>query len=277
MIKRLCGLLLSVAARRWPARLRDEMLTEWRAELHATPGTLRRWRYAASLATSRPHRQPALVAAPGRNPAHAVLSFLLIAGLPAAYLPFAVSWTSAYSVDTIAWQTWAAAASIVAAVVLGLGCARLTTGVTQLIRPTFVPLWTIGIALAVLLVWPLAEGRLPDRATVIDLSCWALSAVVLCTLAARVALSGRAVLSWAVVVVAGAVAFWFANMHNHLSHFSALGMEYFFDGRFLTAYVFVVAVQPLLHVNVFLLVYTHHLVRRHRPAEKAVPSQPATA
>ena len=93
MIKRLCRAFLTAAARRWPDYLRDEMLAEWRAELHAMPGTARRLRYAASLAASRPHREPAVVVRPGRNFAHAVLSLVLIAGLPMLYAQLALGWT----------------------------------------------------------------------------------------------------------------------------------------------------------------------------------------
>jgi len=273
MTRRLCHALLTSAARRWPAELRGEMLAEWRAELYAMPGTARRLRYAASLATSRPHREPALVVSPGRNLAHLVLSLVLLAGLPAVYLPLAIGWTSAYWPGSIPGQEWAAAGGIVGAVVLGIICARVTTGVTQLIRPAFVPLWTIGIAYAMLLAWPFLEGHLPYRSDLIDQSCWALSAVVLCVLAGRVARGGKVVLSWGIVVIAVAVSFWFSIMHNNLSHFDALGMETFFDGEFLPAYLFVVGRHTFLHVTFFLLVYAHHVVRRHRAAEDQLIAQ----
>jgi len=49
--------LLSVAARRWPVELRDEMRAEWLAELHvlaSPPQPVRMLRFAASLALTRP-------------------------------------------------------------------------------------------------------------------------------------------------------------------------------------------------------------------------------
>lgn len=276
MIGRLCHALLTSAARRWPAELRDEMLAEWRAELQAAPGTARRLRYAASLATSRPHHERAVVVRPGRNFAHAVLSLLLVAVLPVLYPWLSIGWTTEYNRGTIAWQAWAGAGGIVAAVVLGIICAGVTSGVTQLIRPVFVPLWTIGIAYAAMVAF-LVVAEYPNRATLIDLSCWALSAVVLGTLATLAARAGRTLLSWTIVVIAVAVSFWFANMHGALSHFDAMGMDGFFSGRFLPAYAFAVGTNATLHVTIFLLVYAHRLVRRHRavPAHVAVPPVPA--
>jgi hypothetical protein len=53
--RRLAGALLRAAARRWPAELRDDLLREWKAELHVLAGRGKRWRmlrFAASLATS---------------------------------------------------------------------------------------------------------------------------------------------------------------------------------------------------------------------------------
>ncbi|NES29355.1 hypothetical protein GCE86_17555 [Micromonospora terminaliae] len=56
MTRRLAGLLLRTAARRWPAELRAELVREWDAELHvlAEGGERRRMlRFAASLAVGR--------------------------------------------------------------------------------------------------------------------------------------------------------------------------------------------------------------------------------
>jgi hypothetical protein len=205
-----------------------------------------------------------------------VLSLLLVAGLPVVYPRLAIGWSTNYNESTIAWQAWAGAGGIVAAVVLGIVCAGSTSGVTQLIRPPLVPLWTIGITYATLVAVLVVDGY-PNRSTLIDLSCWALSAVGLGTLATLVARAGRALLSWMIVVIAVAVSFWFANMHVALSHFDAMGMEGFFDGRFLPAYAFVIGTNAMLHVTIFLLVYGHRLVRRHRAvhAQVAVPPVPA--
>ncbi len=273
MIGTCCRFLLARAARRWPADLRAEMLTEWQAELHAMPGGWRRLRYAASLATSEPHRRPGIVLSPARRSVSAVMSFLLVAVLPVAYLPVMIGWHSYYTLDTITWQVWVAGAGVVGAVLLGIICARVTTGVTQLINPLLVPLWAVAPAYLALLALPVWEGRLPDRAMVIDLSCWALSAVVLGTVAARIALAGRPWLSRGSVVLAVAVAFWFSHMHNTLSHFES-SMTYFFGGRFLPAFAFEVAANGYLHITIFLLVYAHHLVRRHRPGEPVLIERP---
>ncbi|MEV0459146.1 hypothetical protein [Catellatospora methionotrophica] len=269
MIRRLCHTFLAGAARRWPADLRAEMLAEWRAELHALPGMTRRLRYAASLAVSRPHREPAVVVRPGRNVVHAVLSLALLAIVPVLYPGLVVRLSNLYSEDTIAWQVWVGVGGLVAAVVLGIICAGVTTGVTQLVRPVLVPLWTIGAAYAVMLAVLLAQGW-HDRARLIDMSCWAASAVVLGALAAMAARAGRAALSWGVVATGVAVSWWFWYMHSTMSHFDALGMETFFGGRFLPAYAFVVGTDAMLHVNIFLFVYAQVLVLRHRVAPAPV-------
>ncbi|MDG4772961.1 hypothetical protein [Solwaraspora sp. WMMD792] len=69
MSQRIADWLLAVAARRWPAHLREEMSREWAGELHAlgheesVVAALRKWRqlrFAASLALARP---------PGADPA----------------------------------------------------------------------------------------------------------------------------------------------------------------------------------------------------------------
>ncbi|WP_144123528.1 hypothetical protein [Catellatospora sichuanensis] len=269
MIKRICSTFLTAAARRWPEDLRDEMLAEWRAELHATPGNARRLRYAASLAASRPHREPAVVVRPGRNFAHAVLSLVLIAGLPMLYLQLALGWTTFRSDDTITWQAWVGAGSIVAAVVLGIICAGVTTGVTQLIRPAFVPLWTFGLMFAVFTAWPLLEGFSLNRSHVGDGFRWALSAGVLCALAGRVR---RAPLSWGIVATAALVSYWSA-----VTRFDPYGMEVFFGGEFLPAYLFVLVTAVSIHVAVFLLVYANLLIRRHRATQAQVVTPPVAA
>ncbi|MEV4514440.1 hypothetical protein AB0K00_36445 [Dactylosporangium sp. NPDC049525] len=58
---RLARLLLAIAARRWPADLREEMRLEWAAEVHALAARRRHWRmlrFAASLAATRPAVRP---------------------------------------------------------------------------------------------------------------------------------------------------------------------------------------------------------------------------
>ncbi|GLL08762.1 hypothetical protein [Dactylosporangium matsuzakiense] len=58
---RLAALLLALAARRWPADLREEMCREWVAEVHLLAGQRRRWqmlRFTLSLAATRPAVRP---------------------------------------------------------------------------------------------------------------------------------------------------------------------------------------------------------------------------
>ncbi|GAA2375492.1 hypothetical protein Cme02nite_05050 [Catellatospora methionotrophica] len=261
MIRRLCHALLSSAARRWPADLRAEMLAEWRAELHALPGGGRRLRYAASLAVSRPHREAAVVVRPGRNLAHAVLSLVLLAGLPMVYLELALGWTTGYSEDTVTWQAWVGAGSILAAAGLAIICARVTPGVTQLIRPVLLPLWCFGSPYATLAAWPLLSGHLPNRSHLASGALWALSAVALGTLAAR---ARPALVSWGIVAAAVPVSFWFLSMSVEI-----IAAGYVGSGP-LAEYLFTLAVRTPVHVAVFLLVYANHLARRPRASAPEV-------
>ncbi|GAA1359110.1 hypothetical protein [Catellatospora chokoriensis] len=266
MIRRLCHALLTSAARRWPADVRAEMLAEWRAELHALPGGVRRLQYAASLAVSRPHREAAVVVRPGRNFAHAVLSLVLLAGLPMVYMDLALGWTTGYSEDTVTWQAWVGAGSIPAAAGLAIICARVTTGVTQLIRPVLLPVWSIGSLYATLAAWPLLSGHLPNRSHLASTALWALSAVALGTLAAR---ARPAVVSWGLVAAAVPVSFWFLTMG-----FENIGAGYVSSSP-LAEYLFTLAVRTPVHVSVFLLVYANHLARRPRASAPEVAAMPS--
>ncbi|GAA2375499.1 hypothetical protein Cme02nite_05060 [Catellatospora methionotrophica] len=276
MISRLCHTLLARAARRWPVDLRAAMLAEWQAELHVLPTTAQRLRYAASLATSRPHREGAVLISPQRAVAHGLLWLALITVLPTVYLPLALNWTSGMDPGTVVWQTWVAGGSVVAAAVLGAVCGSLTTGVTRVIEPMSVARWTVGVGYVTVVAYYLVGGGL-DGAMLTDMTYWALSAVALCTLAAKVAGAGWRLLSWVIVVIAVPVTFWFAHLHSALSDFSALGMEYFFGGEYLPAFLFAVGKQELLHVIIFLFVYAHVLVLRHRAAPVAEASQEVAA
>ncbi|MEU7820872.1 hypothetical protein [Catellatospora sp. NPDC049133] len=269
MIKRVCDRFLTAAARRWPADLREEMLAEWRAELRAMPGTARRLRYAASLATSRPHRAEAVAVRPGRSFAHTVLSLVLVAALPVLYLRLSVEWTTFYDEDSIGWQAWAGVGGMVGAVLLGIICAGVTTGVTQLIRPALVPLWVFGILFVVLTAWPLVEGFAFNRSHAGDGLRLALSAGLLCTLAGRIS---RASLSWGVVAIAVPVSYW-----AMVTRFDPYGMEMFFDGRIVPGYLFMFVTQAPIHVMIFLLVYANLLARRHRARQARLLPQAAPA
>ncbi|GHJ47215.1 hypothetical protein Cs7R123_45570 [Catellatospora sp. TT07R-123] len=269
MIKHLCRALLTAAARRWPQDVREEMLAEWRAELHAMPGTARRLRFAGSLATSRPHREPAVVVRPGRTFAHTVLSLVLVAVLPMLYVQLSLQWTTFYDEYSIVWQAWAGAGGMVGAVLLGIICAGVTTGVTQLIRPALVPLWIFGILFVVVTAWPLLEGYAFNRSHAGDGLRLALSASLLCTLAGRFS---RASWSWGVVAIAVPISYW-----AMVTRFDPYGMELFFDGRTLPAYLFMFVTQASIHVTIFLLVYANLLVRRHRARQARLLPQAAPA
>ncbi|NUT31764.1 MAG: hypothetical protein HOV79_01695 [Hamadaea sp.] len=84
--RRISAALLTLAASRWPAALRDDLRREWTAELHVLSEGGRSWamlRYAVSLAVSRP--VPDHSAMPlGRRAWHAVRLVLLAPLLCAA-------------------------------------------------------------------------------------------------------------------------------------------------------------------------------------------------
>jgi hypothetical protein len=259
MIKLLCGVFLNGAASRWPAETREEMLAEWRAEMHAAPGTSRRLRYAVSLAVARPHGEQAIS---GATIAWSLLGSLVVTvGLPVIYLWKAVDWTGAYSEDTIPWQVWVAVASVVAAVPLAIICARVTSGVTQLIRPAAVGVWTFLPPMIAWFATYFALHGVPVHSDVIDISLWALTATVLCGVAASVA-RRHAAFSWGVLAVGVLAAYWFRNMHNEISHFDLTGMEFFFGGSWPAGYSFLVGSSPNFHVTIFLLVYAHSLATK---------------
>jgi len=172
MIERLCLLLLRRAAGRW--RDDGEMLAEWRAELYTMDSRRERLRFAASLAASRPHRTrtiPLSGALPG-----VVVSFLLLLTLPIAYLAITSLFWRIFSSDTVVWQSSVAVACGVGAVAMGVACARMTSGVTQVIKPLFLPAWVFGVPFLVYLT--LAVLSKPSyMSTLIDTSVWLAGAI----------------------------------------------------------------------------------------------------
>jgi len=261
-VNRWTDLLLRNAASRWPQHSRAEVLSEWRAEIAAIPGRWHRQRFAWSLATSSPHRSPQVSFK--RAGLSLVGSFFAVILVPLGFLVFAVSSYSMISSDTIGFQSTSAALSVVMAVALGLLCARLTSGVAALFRPRLIPLWTMGVYVTVWLGYMLMLGG-PVTADMIDTACWAVSAVVLMWVAQLV---GPARLAWAALGGSIAVSFYFANMHSTLmSRLDLQGIDGFFDGRWLPAFLFVVGTNGILHVTIFLQVYTHSLARRVRAGQ----------
>lgn len=257
-VSRWTDLLLRSAASRWPLRLRAEALSEWRAEIAAIPGGWHRQRFAWSLAVSSPHRNPQVSFK--RAGLSLVGSLFAVTLVPLGFLLLEARLYSSGSSDTVAAQSISAAVSVVTAVVLGLLCARRTSGVVALIRPTLIPLWTVGAFVAVWLGLWLYMGGLPVRSDIIDTACWAVSAVVLAWAAQLV---GPARLAWGVLGVSIVVAFYFANMHSTLmSRLDVQNMDVFFDGRWLPAYLFLVGTKGTLHATIFLQVYAHSLSRR---------------
>ncbi|UWP86758.1 hypothetical protein Dfulv_21950 [Dactylosporangium fulvum] len=141
MTRRLAALLLALAALRWPAELREDMLAEWSAEVHTLAGTGRHWpmlRFAASLAATRARVRPFSLATTARR-AWAGLRLLFV--LPVAAL----------AVGTLGgWFPLLAIAGAVLMAVLGRTAVPRRMPVTVLIPAVTVPgcaLYTVFCAL----------------------------------------------------------------------------------------------------------------------------------
>ncbi|MFI7574041.1 hypothetical protein [Micromonospora sp. NPDC049497] len=108
--RRIAGLLLALARRRWPVDLRDELHREWEAELHVLASDGRRARmllFAASLAARR-SGVPAADRAPlGRRVLRTALP-LLLAPTACAAIVLAALTVMNLVVETLAWTgAWA--------------------------------------------------------------------------------------------------------------------------------------------------------------------------
>ncbi|WBC18314.1 hypothetical protein O7543_15190 [Solwaraspora sp. WMMA2080] len=121
MTQRIADWLLAVAARRWPAHLREEMSREWAGELYAlgheesAVAALRKWRqlrFAASLALARPPgADPVpLPRLPRPSPTQIHAGWLFLA-------PLFVLVTAAMAVSSLAWPTDAVARTPMASVI----------------------------------------------------------------------------------------------------------------------------------------------------------------
>ncbi|WP_433282568.1 hypothetical protein [Micromonospora sp. CA-244673] len=217
--RRLAGLLLGAAARRWPAELRAELIREWDAELHVLAGRGERWRmlrFAASLATSRAaapvvdravlHRRlwrtarllllapPACVAVVGVA--------AVVMSLAYAMLGFRVAWAAAAQLPLWSGLTAGAGAGLA---LLVTRAARRTVRTGPLATALGVVL-PIGLTVAVVLA---AFGRRGEQGlpgTVPGLLLWLALLVPALWGAGLLARRGRTRLAWAVGVLGALVA-----------------------------------------------------------------------
>lgn len=261
MIRPLCSVLLQAAARRWPPDTRDDLLSEWRAELHASSGMWQRLRFAGSLAASRPHRAAPVLWTP-RSVLGAAASVVVLLGT-LAYARVAVAWTSGGSSGTIGWQSWVGAISMVAAILLGFICARFTSGVTQLVRLKGLPFWTFGIIYAALLFGEAAYYNGPDKAALIDNSLWLMSGVVFSLAAVWLTRSRRSAAAWVAVGVGTLLTYWFGRMHGSIFYY-AEQMGLVFGLPLPASLAFTVGTSPAVHITLFCFVYTQQLARLPR-------------
>ncbi|MCP2329123.1 hypothetical protein HDA40_007630 [Hamadaea flava] len=255
MIHWLCEGLLDGAAAKWPADRRAEMLAEWRAELQAAPGRWARLRYAASLATSPAPDRPAIGL--GRAIGGILGSLIVLLVTPILYLFLAGLWAHRIADDTVGWQWWAAAGSLVGAVLAGRLCARLSRSVARVIGPWGTIPWTFGLAfLGLLGVIAAIDGV--RETELVDLLLWALGGTCFLGISAALAVRGRRVLSWTFTAlgVPGAIALF----TTHAALFLPLADEDIFGGHLLLIYLFEFVTSPVVHVTVFLMVYGQTLV-----------------
>lgn len=210
--------LLSLAVRRWPAHLRDEMRAEWQAELHELASRRRRarmLRFVASLATTRPRLGPRrplldadasaggllrqatiLVAAPVTCvtlslvpiPFVALLSagvIALIAALAAPALPLVRPWS-------------VVAAALTPGVAVVLASPVLVPGLSQAWRlPAATLLWALVLAAALIA----GSGRSPRTAGLAGgagalVACWAATTLVVIPSVSRLGLDTRYAPLW---------------------------------------------------------------------------------
>lgn len=253
MIARWCDFLLRRTANRWPDG--SGMLAEWRAEMHNISSIKGKIWYALSLAASRPHRTRTLAlqrALPGF-----LTSFLVLLALPYAYSLATLGWFTIFTSETITGQSWRAAGCIVGTVVAGVVCARMSAGVTRVIKPVLLSTWVFGVSFLPELTETLLQpGELP-RASLIDHTVWLSGAIVCGIVVVRLTLRGRTGLSWLLLATATPVVFFLSKLH---------GIQYYFFGQIGTDSVFLFATQYFLHITIFGLVYTRALAARRAVA-----------
>ncbi|MFG3579086.1 hypothetical protein [Micromonospora chersina] len=217
--RRLAGVLLRAAARRWPAELRDELVREWDAELHVLAGRGEQWRmlrFAASLATSRagapvvdravPHRRlrrtaGVLLLAPPACVAVVVLAAVVMR-LAFSALDIRVTWATAVQMPLWSGLT-AGAGALLALLVTRAARRTVRTGPLATALGVVLP-----VALTVTAVLAALAGRgeqgLPG--TVPGLLLWLALLVPALWGAGILARRGRTRLAWAVGVLGALVA-----------------------------------------------------------------------
>lgn len=203
--------LLSIAVRRWPAHLRDELRAEWQAELEvlaAPPRPARMLWFSASLALSRPRLgEPVpffdLALTVNRVARHALLLVI------APFITIAVGALTPMPVGLVL-----ATVPVLLAVLAGAGSPLLKqwAAVIAVLAPAAVALIAIPLAL------PAFSGpwRMP-AATVL----WAVM------LAGTLLFASQIPLRAAIVVagLGGLAACWVASTLTILSHTAALGLD----------------------------------------------------
>ncbi|MFG1658615.1 hypothetical protein ACGFIY_19020 [Micromonospora chersina] len=217
--RRLAGVLLRAAARRWPAELRDELVREWDAELHVLAGRGQRWRmlgFAASLAVSRAGAPVVDRAVPDRRLRRTARVLLLAPpACVAAVVVAAVVMSLAYAVlgALVPWAT-AAQPPLWSGLTAGAG-ALLALLVTRAARRTVRtgPLATalgvvlpIGLTVTVVLAALAGRGERGVPGTVPGLLLWLALLVPALWGAGILARRGRTRLAWAVGVLGALVA-----------------------------------------------------------------------
>jgi len=209
--------LLSIAARRWPAAIRDELRAEWLAELHALaapPQRGRMLRFSASLALTRPRLGDPVPLFDqdltlGRVTRHA----LLVLAAPVATIPLGVFLPFPFGLLTTT-------VFVLLAVLAGAN--------SPLLRPWAVVIAVVGPATAALVLTPLVQPQfsgpwLMPAATVL----WAAMLAATLLLAGRLLLTSRFRVRTAVAVagLGGLAAWWIAATVAILPHAAGLGID----------------------------------------------------
>lgn len=219
MTRRLAGLLLRTAARRWPVELRAELIREWEAELHvlAEGGERRRMlRFAASLAAGRAggpvvdrtvlhrrlrHTARVLLLAPPACVAVVVLAAVVM-NLAYAVLDVRLTWATAVQLPLWSGLT-AGAGALLALLVTRAARRTVRTGPLPTALGVVLP---IALTLTVVLAAFAGRGEQGLPGTVPGLLLWLALLVPALWGAGTLASRGRTRLAWAVGVLGALVA-----------------------------------------------------------------------
>jgi hypothetical protein len=174
-----------------------------------------------------------------------VWSFFLLFLLPVAY----------EIANALVERSWVAvAAGVVVAVGLGTVLARLTAGVTNVIKPLLLPVWVVGVPflliLSISIPWPLRFWSL------VGFIAWPVSAIAFGIAVVRLTQRGHTAIAWSVIAIAAPVVFVLAIPDGFLG---------FVNGRLPVTdserefVILRLAVNPLLHLTLFELVYLRAL------------------